>query len=139
MKTPIYVKMDALGPLLLSESVCRQLGIVEYHLEVKAGKDGTSSQDSDCRVPAVRVQLVNGVKLPPGSDQSVVAEVSWRQDNLLGPLLLEPDPQIRAEQKVDIADALVSSSCAGTTMVVLTNYLGFSQELEASTYGGWDM
>ena len=79
---------------------------------------------------------MNGVKLPPGSDQSVVAEVSWRQDNLVGPLLLEPDPQIRAEQK---ADALVSSSCAGTTMVVLTNYLGFSQELEASTYGGWDM
>ena len=32
---------------------------------------------------------------------------------------------------MEIADALVSSSCAGTTKVVLTNYLGFSQELEA--------
>ena len=74
---------------------------------------------------------MNGVKLPPGPDQSVVAEVSWRQDNLVGPLLLEPDPQIFTEQKVEIADALVSSSCAGTTKVVLTNYLGFSQELEA--------
>lgn len=56
--------------------VCHQLGIVEYHPEVKAGKVGTPSQDSDCRVPAVWVQLVNEVKLPPAPDQSVIAEVS---------------------------------------------------------------
>ena len=31
MKTPIYVKMDAREQLLLSEGVCRQLGIVTYH------------------------------------------------------------------------------------------------------------
>lgn len=55
MKTSMYVKMDAPEPLLLSEGVCRQLGIVEYHPEVKAGKDGTLSQGSDCRVPAVWV------------------------------------------------------------------------------------
>ena len=31
MSTQMYVKMDADYQLLLSESVCRQLGIVTYH------------------------------------------------------------------------------------------------------------
>jgi hypothetical protein len=35
MKTPIYVKMDAFDQLLLSEGVCRQLGIVSYHPDVR--------------------------------------------------------------------------------------------------------
>jgi hypothetical protein len=30
MRTPVYVKMDARDPLLLSESVCHQLGIIKY-------------------------------------------------------------------------------------------------------------
>ena len=29
--TPVYVKMDSPEQLLLSEGVCRQLGIVSYH------------------------------------------------------------------------------------------------------------
>ena len=31
MKKPVYVKMDAHEPLLLSDSVCRQMGIISYH------------------------------------------------------------------------------------------------------------
>ena len=31
LHTPVYVKMDAPDSLLLSEGVCRQLGIVSYH------------------------------------------------------------------------------------------------------------
>ena len=31
MKTPVYVKMDAKELFLLSEGVCRQLGVVTYH------------------------------------------------------------------------------------------------------------
>ena len=34
MRTPVYIKMDAADQLLLSEGVCRQLGIVTYHDEV---------------------------------------------------------------------------------------------------------
>ena len=34
MQTAIYVKMDAHDDLLLSEGVCRQLGIVTYHPHV---------------------------------------------------------------------------------------------------------
>ena len=35
MVSPIYVKMDTPDPLLLSEGVCRQLGIVQYHQSVQ--------------------------------------------------------------------------------------------------------
>ena len=35
MSTPIYAKMDAREQLLLSEGVCRQLGIVSYHQDVE--------------------------------------------------------------------------------------------------------
>ena len=34
MQTPVYIKMDAPDQLLLSEGVCRQLGIVTYHKDV---------------------------------------------------------------------------------------------------------
>ena len=35
MCTPVYIKMDAHNQLLLSEGVCRQLGIVPYHPDVE--------------------------------------------------------------------------------------------------------
>ena len=35
MSIPVYVKMDSDDPLLLSEGVCRQLGIVTYHPSVR--------------------------------------------------------------------------------------------------------
>ena len=38
MRTPVYIKMDTKEQLLLSEGVCRQLGIVTYHREVVPGK-----------------------------------------------------------------------------------------------------
>ena len=37
MKTAVYVKMDAPEQLLLSEGVCRQLGILTYHPDVQPG------------------------------------------------------------------------------------------------------
>ena len=38
MKTSVYIKMDAYDQLLLSEGVCRQLGIISYHSDVYPGK-----------------------------------------------------------------------------------------------------
>ena len=35
MRTPVYIKMDAHDQLLLSEGVCRQLGILSYHNKVE--------------------------------------------------------------------------------------------------------
>ena len=68
MKTPVYVKMDAKEQLLLSEGVCRQLGFVQYHIQVLPG----DNQEPAC-VPMVQVNLVQTVKLRP--NESLMTEV----------------------------------------------------------------
>ena len=39
LTTPVYLKRDSPDGLLLSEGVCRQLGIIKYHDEVRPVKD----------------------------------------------------------------------------------------------------
>ena len=72
MCTPIYIKMDAHEQLLLSEGVCRQLGIVTYHPDVQTWRGGRkqsqsprakTQQDKQVTVPTVRVSLVQSVRL----------------------------------------------------------------------------
>ena len=62
MTTPVYVKMDAKEQLLLSEGVCRQLGIITYHPDVKprakSSGGGQTSLKNAARIPTVRVKLV---------------------------------------------------------------------------------
>ena len=129
INTTVYIKMDASEQLLLSEGVCRQLEIVTYHPEVQV--DGLKTTDN-VRVPAVKVQLVHGVTLPPKPDQSVVAEVKWEPKKLQGPLLLEVDPGLQANENVQITSMYlpVVDSEKGIAKVVLTNNLGFTQTLE---------
>ena len=132
MTTDVYVKMDASEPLLLSEGVCRQLGIVTYHPGVNASQTPAQEVGATVSVPTVKVQLVQSVKLPPKPDKSVIADVSWKREGLKGPLLLEADPLLQLSCNVHVADAYVSDADAekGTAKVVLTNYLGFTQRLE---------
>ena len=40
MHTPVYIKADAHDQLLLSEGVCRQLGVLQYHSEVEHWRGG---------------------------------------------------------------------------------------------------
>ena len=40
MCTPVYVEVDATEQLLLSERVCRKLGIIQYHPNVEPWRDG---------------------------------------------------------------------------------------------------
>ena len=64
MRTPVYVKMDARDPLLLSEGVCHQLGIIKYHPSI--GADPPVTQSSlDAHVPVIRVKLIHSVRIPP--------------------------------------------------------------------------
>ena len=44
MKTTVYVKLDAAEQLLLSEGVCRQLGIIQYHPDVWMAESGGNKQ-----------------------------------------------------------------------------------------------
>ena len=46
MRTPIYIKMDAPEPLLLSEGVCRQLGLISYHPDLLGERDVTSLEQA---------------------------------------------------------------------------------------------
>ena len=87
MKTPVYIKMNASEQLLLSEGVCRQLGIISYHSDVEPGHGGKGAAEalvegSECSVPMVRVQLVRGVRLAP--NQSVAAEVRLVSEGMVG-------------------------------------------------------
>ena len=73
MRTPEYIKMDAHDQLLLSEGVCRQLGIVSYHPDVRAAKTRKSlpfctkqrGRKQDAFVPTVRVHLLQSGRLSP--------------------------------------------------------------------------
>ena len=93
MCTPVYIKADAHDQLLLSEGVCRQLGILQYHASVEPWRGGRkrnqshpsaeataqatpcstpersqhSYGNSEVGVPTVRVRLLQSVNLLPHS------------------------------------------------------------------------
>ena len=83
----MYVKMDAFDDLLLSEGVCRQLGIVEYHPQVDANKP---NRDPEVEPPpsalSVRIQLVQSVRLTTRS--GTLVSVKLENHEVSGPLLL---------------------------------------------------
>ena len=135
MKTTIYIKLDASEPLLLSEGVCYQLGIVTYHPDVTPT---TSSKRENTTVPAVRVRLIETIKLPPRSDRGVVAEVGWEPHLLQGPLLMEANQSLKVSNSVCLPDVLVSGEDVqmGKTCVILSSDLGISQTLEKGTVVG---
>ena len=99
MTTPVYIKMDAHDQLLLSEGVCRQLGIVTTTQASNDGEeegsnqpanttplDATSQdvqrssgnsppdQDHEAVVPTVRINLLQSTHILP--HQSKVVEVA---------------------------------------------------------------
>ena len=41
-KTPVHIKLDAAEPLLLSEGVCRQLGLISYHPSILVEQEDPS-------------------------------------------------------------------------------------------------
>lgn len=57
IKTMVYIKMDAHDQLLLSEGVCRQLGVISYHPNVEMSKGKplgrAKNQKTDAVVPSV--------------------------------------------------------------------------------------
>ena len=111
MSTPVYVKMDADDPLLLSEGVCRQLRIVTYHPSVQERQrpEGTALPKTDevsqsktdeedrAKVPTVRVKLLNSACLLPNqcTPVQVVVEGGSKGDllaNIRGePALTHPN------------------------------------------------
>ena len=158
MKTPIYVKMDAKEELLLSEGVCRQLGIVSYHNVVTPGqsREAEKSVVGEVSVPAVRVQLVQMVKLKP--EESVWVEVKLVGDGVggEGPLLgdgvnrdevasemptqlmlLESDRPQQMGVGAQIPGTLVQPSVDGFAKVLLTNCHSLTHRIKGGTDIGY--
>ena len=65
---PVYVKLDAKDYSLLSQGVCRQLGILTYHPAVQPLKrihQKLRVDSANAQEPIVQVKLVHSVKLVP--------------------------------------------------------------------------
>ena len=128
MHTPVFVKMDAHDQLLLSEGVCRQLGIVRYHSSVErwhGGKrQGQLPQPAKPQVPTVRVNLVQSVRLLP--HQSKMVEVQLTPATSLNqPLLVEPLPApLRCDVPLEVDPVLLKTTAEGMTTVVVSNSSG---------------
>lgn len=124
MCTPVYLKMNAHDPLLLSEGVCHQLGILKYHPDVKPREEMPGLEDSkpdsatEVPVPMVCVQLVKSTKVLPQQSTAVSVKLHgcWSSTGLG---VLEADlqlgisesPQIRAGQLEKRKGLLVISGC----------------------------
>ena len=136
IRTPVYIKMDAHDQLLLSEGVCRQLGIITYHEKVettrgKAGKHDDAKKASAV-VPSVCLSLVRSTYVLP--HQGVVARVQvspgWDADS---PLMTECREELEQETGLQLVDSLLKVDPDGTAQVVLTNSTGCSAMAEAGT------
>ena len=115
MNTPIYVKMDAHDDLLLSEGVCRHLGIIVYHPRVKSQGNNQIEEVQHSSAQSVRVSLVDSVRLEPHKETLVTVKVDSKE--LEGPLLLEPSHHLLECSMVD--SQLANHWCSSVVRVML--------------------
>ncbi|XP_065917442.1 uncharacterized protein [Dysidea avara] len=134
MKTPIYIKMDAPESLLLSEGMCRKLGIISYHPNVQDGgstKQDQSITENSCTVPTVRVRLIHDIHLLP--DECVTAQVKLEGEVDMAdeqPFLIEADHNKLREIKMKEFDVVVQVTASGVVQLSLINQLGMSQKID---------
>ena len=127
MKTAVYVKMYAQDQLLLSEGVCRQLGIVTYHPSIEPPSVPDQNSDDNALVPTVRVRLVQSLRLLP--NQGAVVPV--RCEGNIAPsqqaLIVEAERELGG---LAIESAVILPPKDGITQMVVRNDTGFTQKLE---------
>ena len=123
MKTPVYLKMDAHDQLLLSEGVCRQLGIISYNPEVQTWRGGRKrppseqtekAKSNEAKIPTVRVRLLQSVRLLPHQAVVVQVQLDNKHDGI-ELLLLERSMQVKEETGLQIEDALLATHCRGSS------------------------
>ena len=127
MQIRVYVKMDAHDQLLLSEGVCRQLGIITYHPDVKPKQGGPQNEkesEGAAAVPTIRVCLLHAVRVPAG--QSTLVPVQFRGSDLSGrSMLLERDPSLEESTGLQFEDALLQPTADGIAYIRVCNSSGF--------------
>ena len=124
MKTAVYIKMDAVDQLLLSEGVCRQLDIISYHGDVKkfrGAKQGATHH----------IKVVKTVHVLP--HQSGMAQVHVPGNF---PLLVEDSCHLHEAASLLLEDTLVKPNAVGLAYVVLSNPMECSGHVTAGTTVG---
>ena len=124
MKTTVYVKMDAHDQLLLSEGVCRQLGIVSYHPSVSSGK---ITKKTTAIVPTIRVNLIQSLRLPPSKGAVVPVKLEGDRDCLKRLVLVQNSERIERETGLTVEDAVIAAPESGVAQIVVHNRSGFTQ------------
>ena len=121
--------MDATDQLLLSEGVCRKLGIVQYHEAVSTRQiEQCGKNKEDIRIPLMRVRLIGSVCLPP--QHSAVVPVKLESPQKMGPMMVESSVQVPG---LEVSDTLIMCKEDSLSSIVVTNTTGFTHQLEAET------
>ena len=147
MTTPVYIKLDAEEQLLLSEGVCRQLGIIQYHRDVEpwrnrketptvSSEGGVPSDSPEAAVfvPTISIKLVQTLRLPPGQCAVVPVQVEGAKNGAT--LLLEPTHAFEQESGLELSSTLVQPSADGRTHAVIANLSGFTQRVAPGSMMG---
>ncbi len=152
LTTTVYVKMDTVEPLLLSEGVCRQLGIIQYHPQVQVcslkerqrvasttavggtpevpAKELTHILPESTDVPA-SVRMTESLRLPPG--RCAVVPVAVEGDSREALKLVEPDPSLHDELGLELSEGLIQVQGSGQTQLTVINRSGFTQQVGSGT------
>ena len=136
MCTPVYIKMDAHNPLLLSEGVCNQLGIVSYHPDVGSEAPASTAVSEEAVVPAVRVCLLRSVSVPARQCALVPVRVEGACPAKGSPLLLDYDPSVEQKTGLQIEDALLQPDGDGLATLCVCNSWRFIGSVEEGTVIG---
>jgi hypothetical protein len=128
--TPVYIKMDAEDQLLLSEGLCRQLGVVTYHGEIE--REASQQKDS-AQIPIVRVKLVDSLRLLP--KQSALARVELEDSrDVCGPVLMEANQELVEAGEIQLENTLMNQGEGKYTVVMFSN--PFARKLEPGSWVG---
>ena len=125
MRTVVYIKMDSRDPLLLSERVCHQLGIISYHLDV----EDTAPKATDNTSNQLFHQLIHVVRLLPRHDVKVFIHLEGN-DELCGPVMIKLDIDYLPDG-ISATESLMVAPEVKQTEIVLTNSTGITQQLDA--------
>ena len=140
--TPIYIKMNAHDQLLLSEGICSQLGILEYHKNVWPGHEllsDSSARSSEAVVPAVRifrVSLSEPVTIPANKTSVVAVRMEFNKDVNSVPLLLEGSGATCKGTGLIIQRTLLQPGDDGTACLKIHNVGGLTERIEEGTLLG---
>ena len=121
--------------ILLSEGICRQLGVMSYHPSLGPGREPTEQAAVDSTTAAAQLHtgLVDSVCVPP--HQSVIARLE--PEDLSGLVLVEPSVSFTGSESDTLcfSETLVDGM-SGPTYVVLSNPTGFTRSLDRGTWVG---